>query len=218
MNPKIIIISLSVILNISISWGQSESSSFQWRISPQLYNYSITSSSKVTFWGNYFNNRGKDSLPDFFPDTLLIEVDVVPSMRIDTEGLRNKSVKLMIELILKYGDWAESNNCINPQYSDPIVIYDSVLNLVDCLKKIRTDNTSQLVLKTAKVPLLEWFHSLNVFTYTKKWDWMQTQLRYYANQIVIRSSFSDNNGVIATSEYNLPIIGCGNEIELDQEY
>lgn len=218
MKPRTFIILLLYILCGTISRGQCKSSSFQWRISPKLYNNFVDSNSEVTFWGNYFNNRGKDLLPDFFPDTLLIEIVLIPSIRIDLEGLRDESARLKVELILKYGDWSESKNVINPQYSDPIIIIDSVLNLADCLKKIRVNIGSQLVVQTVKVPLLRWFHSLDVFTYTEKWDWMQPQLCHYANQIIIRSSFSSNGSIIASSEYSLPVGGCGNEIELDQEF
>lgn len=182
----------------------------EWYILPLLYNNYKSDSTKVEYWENYWYFRSSDTTKKLIPDTLVIFLDLTPSMILTDEKVvetAKDSIYTIKSIInYKYGNYQDSYNVINPKISEDIVIYEQKVNLKKIIKEILKTKSFGYDLTIIKLPIREMLDSLNIYIFDRP---DTNKISYYLNQIIITNYFINEKGEIkCSSEFTFPINGC----------
>lgn len=179
-----------------------------WYMLPVLYNNYKSDTTMVEYWENYWYYRSDDNTK-FIPDTLIVVLNLIPSMEIlpDAE-LPNSTFNVKVTMSFKYGFDDDSYNVINPRVSDEIVLLDQSVNFKEVYELII--KTDQMVFSyfPKGIAIKKMLNDLNISIEDGIWDYESRGRPYALNQIIIKSYFMDNNGnVKCSSEFTFPVGG-----------
>ncbi|NLL27455.1 MAG: hypothetical protein GX259_01545 [Bacteroidales bacterium] len=196
-----------------ILFGQNDSKIEQcknWRIFPLLYNNTVSDSTLVGYWENYWYYRSGDTTK-LIPDTLAIKLCLNPSLSILTDvDLPEAKYKVISTLQFKYGDHDDSYNAINPKISDTIVLLNEIVDLKLIHEQFRNSNSFGYEFSPKHIPIKALLLDLNINLDIVPWDFKKGK-PYALNQIIITSSFYDlNSDLKCMSEFIFPISGAYN--------
>ena len=189
MVKKFILLLFLYILSYNLIAQKNTDGCDDWIIKPFLYNDSISTFSNVCFWDNYLYKT--DTLDrNFFPDTLIICLHLIPSMTMWDNGFVDNMDSYRIESKLYFvtGESFDSYNIVNSQFSEPYPLLDSVINLKSAFHYINKQNVGFVNISTIKIPMNELLRSMNIFTNVKEdsIEWVDGTTTIL-NQIVIRT-------------------------------
>lgn len=179
----------------------------EWNIIPMLYNKTISDSTKVLYWQNYWYYR--DNPSQFIPDTLVIDFIVYSFLYYNelSDGAENDSIfNIIATFYYKYGEYEDSYNLINPKKSESRIILNSELNFNHIRRKMTYQNDAWLSLGYVSLPLIEMLMKNNIFLQ----DGPIPEGRiHYLNQLVFIVYLNNLDGLtICTYEFIFPINGA----------
>lgn len=187
-----------------------------WIVKPYLYNDSISTISNVCFWDNYLYKT--DTMDrKFFPDTLIICLHLIPSMTLwENRSIDNMdSYNIESELFFVVGESFDCYNIVNPEFSEPYPLLDSVINLKSAFHYINKQNVGFINISTIKIPMKELLRSMNIYTNAKEdsINWIDGTTTIL-NQIVISTRiYKKDKSYHRRFNFTLPINGpyCSGE-------
>lgn len=180
----------------------------KWRIIPVLYNNYISDTTQVDYWENYWYYKS-DINPKFIPDTLIIELNLSPSMSIiGQEKVASEICYIKSTLNFKYGLHDNSNNVIDPHISDTIILVNQKVDIENIYKEMVESKSMGKSFYPKEIAIKELMSELNVWLNDKEWDFKNKGKPYALNQIIINSYFLDiNKKVLCRFEFTLMVNG-----------
>lgn len=179
----------------------------EWNISPTLYNNTISDSTRILYWQNYWYYR--DNPSQFIPDTLLIDFIVHPFLYSNefSEGDKNDSIfNILATFYYKYGEYEDSYNLINPKKSESLIILNNQINFKHIREIMTRQNNGWLSLGSVSIPLVEMLTKNNIFLQDRPLPEGKVQ---YLNQLIFVVYLSNRDGLITcTYEFIFPINGA----------
>ncbi len=179
----------------------------EWNIIPMLYNNTISDSTQILYWQNYWYYRDNPSL--FIPDTLIIDFIVHPFLYSNgfSSGAENDSIfNILATFYYKYGEYEDSYNLINPKKSESRIILNNELNFNQIRKKMTYQNNGWLSLGSVSLPLIEMLIKNDIFLQDGP---IPAGIVHYLNQLIFTVYLSNLDGLIlCTYEFIFPINGA----------
>jgi len=191
-----------------------------WYITPILFNNVISDSTEVTHWENYWYYRS-DNDSKLIPDSLQIRLLLSPSIAILPKADfidASYNIKTMIKL--KYGNYDDSYNVVNPRTSDNIEVLNKQISLKEIYNSFILTDSMGYWIDVKNLPLKEILDNLNIWIEDEPWDYNSRGKPYALNQIIITTYFIDIYDITKCwSEFTFPINGAyGNPLGGKWEY
>ena len=186
-------------------------------IEPWLYNESVSDSTRVYLWKNYWYLPilNDDEMKPMIPNDLIIRMVVYGDMDV-TGGDIDIEGKLIVEsnLCFKYGESDDSFNVVNPQFTEKHLLINDTIEMKSVVKQLK--EKSVVIIKTERFPMKEflWTHGITTNEF-KEPNTPNGRAKIYAvNQLIINTVIKNPQGeIIRTFEFTMPISGCyGNPI------
>ena len=180
-----------------------------WDIVPYLYNDSVSKQSEICLWKNYWYNTD-GTTESFFPDTLVVCLHLVPNTVLwekEVSGMGSFHVKS--QLLFKLGESKDSYNMVNSKYSEPIMLFDSVVDFESIFAYLNQVNVGYINIAVSKIPMKEILKTLNVFIN----EWGESVLwnngvPLKLNQVIILTQIFESGGnPCRRFEFSLPVNG-----------
>ncbi|MBO7227465.1 MAG: hypothetical protein J6V33_07785 [Bacteroidales bacterium] len=186
-----------------------------WYMYQKFYNNYMSDSTEAYYWENYWYYSTNEKKR--FPDTLVVALKAEPSMAIwDYNSMPTNEYKVKSTLEFKYGNHDNCFLVVNPRYSDKYVLMDTILNYGSLYDMVKNNGGGFLLLKVAKLPMLEILRKLRICVIEPGEDELIEEGAKALNQIIITTQVVDKNDkVCQIFEFTLPVSGCyDNESEI----